>query len=341
MATGAEPRPLGFKGKELIVTSDEVFNLENLPPRMVFVGGGFISFELAHVVARAGTKATILEVFDRPLAPFDADLVHMLVQCSKEAGIDIHVTSPVMSVEAKDHHFLVTAGEQKPFTLETDLVIHGAGRIPAISGLNLNQADVEVSPKGVMVNEFLQSVSNPHVYAAGDAAATSHPLTPVASMEGRIAALNIIHGNTRKVDHKGIPSAVFTHPSLASVGLREEDADRQGIPYQTIFKDTSKWSEHQRLGLRHAGFKILVDETRDRIVGAHILGDRAEEVINIFCLGHATRPFPHPDSRNNLVISIGHIQHALRSSVNHMRKNIPEYYASLQNHCFTLRPASQ
>ena len=284
IATGAVPRPLNMAGQELVSTSDDFLELKEMPKRVVFVGGGFIAFELGHLAARAGAEVTILEVFDRPLAPFDPDLVDILVAATKELGIDIRLSSPVTAIEKKAGALVVYAGENLAVTIEADLVVHGAGRVPAIAGLDAESGKVEVSPRGVKVNEYMQSVSNPQVYAAGDAAATPLPLTPVADMEGHIAAHNIIHGNTKKAGHQAVPSSVFTYPPLATVGYKEEDADQAGIKYKTVFKDTSKWTEHKRIGLKHAGFKLLIDQEKDRIVGAHILGERAEEMINIFAL---------------------------------------------------------
>ena len=139
--------------------------------------------------------------------------------------------------------------------------------------------------KGVLVNEFLQSVSNPSVYAAGDAAATGGPrLTPVASGEGHIAASNMLKGNHRKTNYSGIPTVVFTLPPLASVGLTEKDARRQGLKFNVKHKETSGWYSSRSVNLKTSGFKIIQEEGTGRILGAHILGAHAEEVINIFGL---------------------------------------------------------
>ena len=142
---------------------------------------------------------------------------------------------------------------------------------------------------GVTVNEYLQSVSNPAVYAAGDAAASGgFPLTPVAGMQGAIVASNLLKGNHRTPDYNGIPSVVFTVPPLASVGLREAAAREQGLRFKTNYQDTSDWYSSRRVRLRHSGFKVLVEEGSGRILGAHLLGTHAEEVISLFALAIRT-----------------------------------------------------
>ncbi len=284
VATGAVPRPLETPGKEFISSSDDFLEMMEMPREIIFMGGGFISFELGHLAARAGARVTILEVVERPLAPFDPDLVGLLVKATEDLGVTVKVNCPVQAVERQDGRLLVRAGAGGELVLEADMVVHGAGRVPALDGLELDKTGVESTRRGVTVNEFMQSVSNPMVYAAGDAAATTHPLTPVATMEAEVAAHNIIHGNTRSSQHQGLPSAVYTYPPLAAVGLREDEAVRQRIGFKKYYKETSGWSEHKRIGLKHAGYKLLLDESGERVVGAHILGERADEMINIFGL---------------------------------------------------------
>jgi len=128
-------------------------------------------------------------------------------------------------------------------------------------------------------------VSNPAVYAAGDAAASSGlPLTPVASAEGHVVASNMLKGNHRKPNYSGVPTVVFTVPPLASAGLREDVARQRGLKFKVKHEDTSGWYSSRRVNLKHSGYKVLVEEGTNRILGAHLLGEHAEEVINIFSL---------------------------------------------------------
>ena len=284
IATGAKPRPLKFAGCEHVALSEDFLKMASLPESIIFVGGGFISFELGQLAARAGVKVTILEMFAKPLAPFDPDLVDMLLSATRELGIEVRTETPVNAVEKSGNGFIVKAGEGGRETFQAAMVFHGAGRVPALRRLDPDKAGVKISSRGTTVNEYMQSVSNPAVYAAGDAADTPYPLTPTATMEGEAVAHNILHGNDRTVSHDGVPSAVYTYPVLAGVGLLEEQAQKQGLKFKKVFKDASEWSEHQRIGLKHAGFKILIDEAEDRFLGAHMLGERAEEIVNIFGL---------------------------------------------------------
>ncbi|MBI3670940.1 MAG: NAD(P)/FAD-dependent oxidoreductase, partial [Acidobacteria bacterium] len=158
-------------------------------------------------------------------------------------------------------------------------------RVPEIDDLNLDGAGVERSKRGVTVNEFLQSVSNPAVYAAGDAAASGGPpLTPVAGYEGVIVATNLLKGNHEKPKYLGIPTVVFTIPPLASVGLSEQEAREQGLKFRVKKEMTSSWYSSRRVGETYSGFKVLVEESTDRILGAHLLAGQAEEVINLFAM---------------------------------------------------------
>jgi glutathione reductase (NADPH) len=165
------------------------------------------------------------------------------------------------------------------------MVVHAAGRVPEIDDLDLAAAGVEWDERGVTVNEFLQSVSNSAVYAAGDAAASGGPpLTPVASHDGHVVASNLLKGNHQKPDYRAIPTVVFTIPPLASVGLSELEARSQGLKFHVRKEMTSRWYSSRRVGETYSGFKTLVEEETDRILGAHLLGGQADEVINVFAV---------------------------------------------------------
>src|SRR5438093_7477004 len=230
IATGAWPAKLGIPGEQYLARSDEFLELETLPKRIIFVGGGYISFEFAHVAARAGAQVKILHRGARPLVGFDPDLVNRLTQATREIGVDLRLDTAVAAIEKNGNHFLVYASEKGANQqFQADLVVHGAGRVPEIEDLDLEKAGVEYQKRGVTVNQHLQSVSNAAVYAAGDAAASDGlPLTPVASMEGRIVAANLLEGNRRKPDYTATPTVGFTVPALASIGLQEEIAKAQG-----------------------------------------------------------------------------------------------------------------
>lgn len=290
IASGAEPRKLGMPGEQLLVTSDGFMELDALPAHIVFVGDGYIAFEFAHIAARAGARVTLLGRGPRPLKGFDPDLVDRLVKRSKEAGIEIKSGSEVEAVERAGQGFLVHAKAQGgALKLEAGLVVHAAGRVPAIEDLDLEKAGVERAKHGIEVDRHLRSVSNPDVYAAGDAAAGgAPPLTPVASIEGLVAMKNLLEGDRHEADYRGLPSVVFTVPALAQVGLGEEEARSQGHEIEVKSGDMASWMSSRRVGESCAAYKILLDKGDGRILGAHLIGPGAEETINLFALAIRT-----------------------------------------------------
>ena len=298
IATGAEPAHLGIPGEDLLSTSEQFLNLDELPHRIVFVGGGYISFEFASLAARAGAEVHLIHRGPRPLHRFDPDLVDQLVASVRTLGVDIRLSTAVEGVEGTGDSTREVQGQSgrelvvwtrmgdEMSTVAAEMVVHGAGRAPEIGDMALERAGIASDgQRGIHVNEYLQSVSNPAVYAAGDAADSS-PLriTPIAGLEGRIVAQNLLHGNTHVPNYAGIPTVVYTIPPLARIGLLEHEAHEQGLRFQVRHEDTSGWYSSRRVGLTHTGFKVLVEEGTDRVLGAHLLGHHADEVINLFGL---------------------------------------------------------
>jgi len=286
VAAGQKPADLKIPGTEHLTTSEQFLDLDELPKRILFIGGGYIAFEFAHVAVRAGSRVTIVHRRARPLERFDPDLVEQVVKRTRELGVDIQLSTEAEGIEKDPGHFTVVAsvsGQKRLF--QADMVVHAAGRVPEIDDLDLGVAGVACDERGVTVNEFLQSVSNPAVYAAGDAAASGGPpLTPVASHDGLVVASNLLNGNHQKPDYRAIPTVVFTIPPLASVGLTEIEAGYQGFKFRVRKDMTSGWYSSRRVGETYSGFKTLVEEGTDRILGAHLLGGQAEEVVNLFAV---------------------------------------------------------
>jgi len=286
IAAGQKPADLKIPGQELLTTSEQFLELDELPRRILFVGGGYIAFEFAHVAARAGSQVTIVHRGVRPLELFDPDLVEQIVVRTRELGIDVQLGAQAEGIEKGPRCLTVkasAAGQNRTF--EADMVVHAAGRTPEIDDMNLDVARVAWDENGVKVNEFLQSVSNPAVYAAGDAAASGGPpLTPVADYEGAIVASNLLKGNHQKPNYTGIPTVVFSIPPAASVGLSETQAREQGLKFRVKKEMTSTWYSSRRVAEKYSGYKVLVEEGTDRILGAHLLGGEAGETINLFAL---------------------------------------------------------
>lgn len=310
IASGATPAPLGIPGAELVATSEDFLNWETLPQRIIFVGGGYISLEFAHVARQAGAEVTILHRGARALERFDGPLVEQLIKYSRGIGIEIRLETQVTSVRRQNGAVVVEAKERdQTRQFLADAVVHGAGRMADLGALNLESASIRYGPRGVAVNEYLQS-DKPHILAAGDAADTlGLPLTPVAVMEGHVAAHNLLHPDRRTVDYRGLPTVVYTIPPLASVGLTEAAARTAGRAVTVHRKDTVSWySSRQRLA-PVAGFVVVVDAHTDEILGGQVLGPHAEELINLLSLAirsglttSALRqyPFAYPTGASDL-----------------------------------------
>jgi glutathione reductase (NADPH) len=163
-------------------------------------------------------------------------------------------------------------------------VVHAAGRAPDLADLDLAAGNVEIDHDRLVLNEFLQSVSNPIVYAAGDAAAHGPPLTPVSSHDGKVVAANILEGNRQRPDYRGVPSVAFTLPPIAAVGLSEEAARKTSRNVRVNSAKVSDWYTARRVGESVYGYKTLVDADSGELLGAHLVGPHADDVINLFAL---------------------------------------------------------
>lgn len=285
LATGIKPARLEIAGEEYISTSDEFLALNHLPARICFIGGGFISFEFASVAARAGAEVSIVHRSSRVLKQFDEDLSSGLVEALKDAGVGISLETPLLSVERQEKGLLVRAGKTgAEVSINADMVVHGAGRIPNTDNLNLEKPGITVTPRGIPVNMHMQCKSNPRFFAVGDVAETPFALTPTGDMEGRTAAANIIRAESATCHHLGVPRVVYTFPPLCAVGLLEEEALKENINLEVIQEDMGEWFSWTNVGQKHAMCKILIDKDRDIIVGAHILGKGADEMANLFAM---------------------------------------------------------
>lgn len=285
IASGAEPMRLGVPGEEHLLTNEDFLKLETLPRRIVLVGGGYIAAEFSHIAARAGAQVTVFQRGPRMLTQFEPELVGWLMDAFASIGVEVRTETSVTSIEKKESGFTVhTSGKGGAAELEVDLVFHMAGRVPAIGRLNLEAANVPVERGKLQLNEYLQSVSNPAVYAAGDAAQVGPPLTPVSSHDAKVVAANLIDGNSRKPDYRGVPSVAFTLPPIASVGMGEAEARAAGLKFQLKCERTSDWFTARRVAEKVYGYKTLVEDRTGRIIGAHLVGPHVDEVINVFGL---------------------------------------------------------
>ena len=283
IATGSKPRQLPIPGAEHLITSDDVLSERQQPRDVVFIGGGVIALELGHVYARAGTKVTILEVLPRFLPALDADAVAELHAESERIGIAGKTGVKVKHIARRNGRFAVTfEHEGAEHTIEADRVINGAGRVADVDALDLAAGNVRLRDGRIELDDYMRSASNPAVHVCGDALWTSPQLSPIATYEGRIVGRNIVEGPVEKPDYRSIPSCVFTVPALASVGLTEAKARESGRKLKVAVNDMSEWLSSRTYNESLAWAKVIVDAASDRILGAHMVGHAAEELIHIF-----------------------------------------------------------
>jgi glutathione reductase (NADPH) len=282
LATGATPMPLSFDGSHHLLTSDQFLDLRELPRRIVFIGGGFISFEFAHFAARLAPidrQITVLEVAPRPLGPFDSEMVDLLVTASADDGIDIRCNLQIESIDRQGDTYTVHLVDGS--TIGADMVVHGAGRVPNIASLALRQAGVEHDRRGITTDAQMRT-THPRIFAVGDCAATPQ-LARVADYEALVAATNILAeangGKPQAIDYQAVPAILFSYPQLGMVGQTEDALKQAGTPYIKGAAKNLRWPTYRRIGMEHAAYKVLVDPNQ-HILGAHFLSDNAAGLVN-------------------------------------------------------------
>lgn len=284
IATGSRPRPLTIDGSDLAITSTDLMAMTDVPQRIAFIGGGFISFEFAHALVRSKREVTILHGNDTPLAGFDQDLVRGLLDSSRDVGLDIRTDTRVEAIERRGDHFVVRTSGQA--SVDADFVVHGAGRVPNIDSLDLDAAGIHSSDDGVEIDEFGRCVGNEHIYAGGDVADTSHPrLLQVAVHHARVIRSHLLDEDGPRISDKHPVSVLFTTPELAGVGLTEVDARATGRSIDVHNGPDGKlWKIHRQLHQDTLRFKTILDRDTGAILGAWVLGAGAGDLINLVAL---------------------------------------------------------
>ncbi|MGQ0656537.1 MAG: glutathione-disulfide reductase [Chromatiales bacterium] len=276
VATGGRPHVPDFPGREHVVTSDETFFLERLPRRALILGGGYIAVEFACIFNGLGVDTTLVHRGSTCLRGFDRETVAVLTDAMRERGVRLCFGAQVASVarDASTLNVMLTTGE----TLETDLVLSATGRLPNTANLGLAQTGVTLSERGaVRVDaDYRSSVSS--IFAVGDVIDRVR-LTPVAVAEGSAVAQTLFGPRSLRVNYELIPTAVFATPELAAVGLTEKAARER---YGEVDIHTTRFLPTRRLLTTHRErtfMKLIVDRTSDRVLGAHVVGDDAAEII--------------------------------------------------------------
>jgi glutathione reductase (NADPH) len=281
VATGSIPRRLTFPGAEYVSSSDDILELRRIPKTLTIIGSGVVAFEFGQVFARLGASVHLLMHSDKVLRDLEQEIATKLVEYSKSLGMILHERAEIERVEPEKDTYQIKLKSSE--TIAADFILNAAGRPANIAHLNLEAAGVKYSAKGVVVNEYLRSPSNHRVFAAGDAHGKKQ-LSPVASYEGGVVAQNFLRGDSVKADLSSVPSAVFTVPPVATVGMTEEKARRQKLSIDVVMEDMSHWTVFSIAGIQPAYGKIISEKGTGRLLGAHLYGPGAEENINIFSL---------------------------------------------------------
>jgi len=282
IATGSKPRSLPIKGFEHTLTSDKLLEMQAPPRSIIFIGAGPIGMEFGHILARAGTKVTILEASPRILPSLDQDLTERLMLASRHLGIDIYTGVMIEAIERQTNALAVSfshGGFTKSVLAEA--AAGGVGRVADIDDLDLPKAGIERDGRGILTDAYLRT-SNPDVFVAGDAVASSPQLSEVATYEGKLAARNLFADTMIPAQYDSVPFVVYTIPEIAAVGLRPDEA----LPgkHRISLLDLAGLKTSRTYGEETTLSKVIIEEGTGRILGAHILGHRGEELINLFGL---------------------------------------------------------
>ena len=280
LATGSKPMVLPIPGAGStsgIINAESILNLESIPESLLMIGGGVIGVEMGTILARLGCKVTIVEMMPHILPIEDAEVTAILARALKDDGIQAYEGTKASRIDDANGKKLVTiANDDSEQKLEVEVVAIGVGYEPNIDGLGLEETGVVFNKSGIQVNERMET-SVPNIYAAGDAIG-GLMLAYVAMEEGVVAAENAM-GKSSTIDYQAVPRCTFTLPELASVGLTEEEAITQGYEIQIGKFPFAANSMATILGERRGLVKIISDKKYGQIVGVHIIGPRATELI--------------------------------------------------------------
>ena len=278
IATGGHPVIPSIPGCELAITSNEAFHIKELPKRIAIVGAGYIAVEFAGIFNGLGSHVDLVLRRDRVLRGFDEECRTAVHEALKESGIKMRTETEIGRIVKK--------GENGPYEIhtplggmfETDLVMYATGRAPNTKGIGLEKVGVQLDKVGAIAVDEWSKTTAENIWAVGDVTDRIN-LTPVAIMEGHCFADTVFGNKPRKPDHRGVPSAVFCQPEMANVGLTEEEAKRT-LGELRIFTAAFRPMKYTLSGRQQRTFmKLIVEAGTDRVVGAHMVGDDAAELI--------------------------------------------------------------
>ncbi len=278
VAVGAWPSIPPVPGAELGITSNEVFHLEALPKRIVIAGAGYIANEFAGVFHAFGTQVTLVTRGERMLRGYDSEIVDRLVGMTTAKGIDVRFNFPFSGITKQaDGSLLVSGGDAGD--IETDMVLFATGRTPKTHGLGLEEAGVALDKDGAVVVDDYNRTNVPSIYAVGDVT-NRVQLTPVAIREGHAFADTVFGNTPRTVDYSAIPTAVFSSPPIAGVGLTEDEARAQHGESVKVYRSDFRPMKNVVSGRMERGlYKMVTAGADERVVGLHLIGPDSAEIL--------------------------------------------------------------
>jgi glutathione reductase (NADPH) len=276
VATGSWPSKPAIPGAELGITSNEAFHLQELPKRALVVGGGYVAVEFASIFRGLGVETTLAYRGARLLRGFDAELGARLADEMGKKGVTVELNCAPAALHNQGKLIHVIFGNNTSGMF--DLVLFATGRLPNTTGLGLEAAGVRLGADGAVLVDAYSKSSVDSIHAIGDATHRLN-LTPVATAEGMALAATLFGGKPTPVDHDNVPTAVFANPNLASVGLSEEKARAQ-LGAVDVYRTSFTSLRHTlSMGAEKIFMKLVVDARSQRVVGAHMIGPEAGEII--------------------------------------------------------------
>jgi glutathione reductase (NADPH) len=282
IATGARPHVPTCEGSKYGITSNEAFHLDKIPERMVIAGGGYIANEFAGIFHEFGARITLVNRSDRILRGYDEQIRDRLLQISMTKGIAFHFNAPIEKI-VKHSHGALTVHLANRDTLDCDTLMFATGRIPNTDHLGLESAGVELGDLGAIKVDADNRSSCPSIFGVGDVT-NRVQLTPVAIREGQAFADTIFGNKPTRVDYHCIPSAVFSHPPLAGVGMTESEARSQLGSVKIYTADFRAMKNVLANRNERALYKLVIDETTGKLVGAHMIGPDAPEILQVLAM---------------------------------------------------------
>ncbi|MEL7447097.1 MAG: glutathione-disulfide reductase [Pseudomonadota bacterium] len=277
VATGATPQRLEFPGSEHAITSNEAFHLDEVPGRIMIAGGGYIANEFAGIFNEFGSKVCIVNRSDQLLRGYDESLRDRLLQISVMKGIQFHFNTTFKAITKNDNGSLHVELDGDD-DLDVDVVMFATGRVPNVEGLGLDTVGVETGENGAIKVDEFSKTNVDYIYAVGDVTDRVQ-LTPVAIREGHAVADTLFDNNPRSVDHSCIPSAVFSHPPIAAVGMTEGEA-RNKLGNVKVYQSDFRAMKNVIAGRNERSlYKMVVNAANDQIVGIHMIGPEAAEIM--------------------------------------------------------------